>query len=110
MDDDIRREYVSSDGLHWYYTIEHQQQEDGIAWRARVWEQKDVYRGVLEGRVTTAEPGDPDVLCNVAIKMALDATYLRDFTEDADEAPAALADDPGAVDGLLGTDPLPAPV
>jgi hypothetical protein len=127
--DDTRRGYVSSDGISWQYTIEHTQQQDGIAWRAHIW-QDNAYRGVLEGRVSTTEEGDPDSIANVALKMALDATYLRDFAQDADEAPAesaAPADDPpvadepsvtdesgitdesGAADGLADPDPMPAP-
>ncbi|HEV2607941.1 MAG TPA: hypothetical protein VGT79_08160 [Xanthomonadaceae bacterium] len=109
--DDARREFVSCDGIRWQYTIEHQTQENGVAWRAHVWE-KDVCRGVLEGRVWTTEPGDPDAICNVAVKMALDANYLRDFAQDADETPAASAapaNDPDAADGLPGPDPMPSP-
>lgn len=127
--DDTPREFVSSDGIRWQYTIEHQRHADSIAWRAQVWE-GDACRGFLEGRVWTTEPGDPDTICSVALKMALDANYLRDFTQDADEAPAepaapaesaapvedpgtaddpGVANDPGAADGLAGPDPMPAP-
>jgi len=121
--DDTPREFVSSDGIRWQYTIEHQRHADSIAWRAQVWE-GDACRGFLEGRVWTTEPGDPDTICSVALKMALDANYLRDFTQGADEAPAESAtpaedaavaddphtmDDPGAADGLPGPDPLPTP-
>jgi len=131
--DDTRRGYVSSDGIRWQYSIEHTKQNDGIAWRAHVW-QDDDYRGVLKGRVSTKETGDPEAVVNVALKMALDATYLRDFGQDADEAPAesaaeaaapaeeppvadepGVAEDPGtaddsrAADGLADSDPMPSP-
>jgi hypothetical protein len=121
--DDARREFVSSDGIRWQYSIEHQRQENSIAWRAHVWE-ADACRGVLEGRVWTIESGDPDAICNVAVKMALDANYLRDFVQDADDTPeapteptddAGVADDPvagkepGDTEGLPGPDPLPTP-
>jgi hypothetical protein len=121
--DDTRREFVSGDGIRWHYTIEYQEQENGVAWRAQVWEE-DAYRGVLEGCVWTEERCDPDAVSHVALKMALDAHYLRDFAQDADDAPAASAepaDDAGvaadpivpkdsdAADGLPGPDPLPTP-
>lgn len=127
--DDARREFASSDGIRWQYTIEHKLEEDSISWRAHVWEGDD-YRGVLEGRVWTTEHGDPDTICNVALKMALDATYLRDFAQDAEGVPAetaapvddppiadesGIAEDPGiaddsrAADGLADADPMPAP-
>jgi len=121
--DDARREFVSSDGIRWQYTIEHHRDEDSIAWRAQVWEE-GACRGFLEGRVWTVEAGDPDTICSIALKMALDANYLRDFTQEADDAPTASAEpaddasiaddpvveeDPGDEEGLAGPDPLPAP-
>ena len=127
--DDARRDFASSDGIHWQFTIEHQEHDDSIAWRAHVWEE-DAYRGVLEGRVWTDEPCDADALCSVALKMALDANYLRDFKQATDEAPTdssepadetgaaeddgaeedkAVEEDPGDPEGLTGPDLLPAP-
>jgi len=127
--DDARRDFASSDGIHWQFTIEHQQHDDSIAWRAHVWEE-DAYRGVLDGRVWSDEPCDADALSSVALKMALDANYLRDFKQATDEAPtdsSEPADDTGVAEddgiaeekvagqnpddseGLPGLDPLPSP-
>jgi hypothetical protein len=106
--DDAKRTFVTQDRICWQYTIEHRSHEDCVEWRARVWE-GDEYRGILEGRVMDARDGDPDAVCSVALKMVLDTAYLRNFSQDSQDAPASPDDDSGD-EGIAGADPLPVPL